>query len=470
MTFLSIPFFFLFAVVMLCMLLCKQRKQQHFVLLVVSYVFYAYWDIRFLFLLLFQTYFSYRLAKEIEKNRGENEKKAKKYLLAGTIVSLVILGFFKYWNFFMGSFCTIFHITSVTSLSIILPVGISFYTFQALSYLIDVYREDVRARESFWDVSLYVAFFPQLVAGPIVRSTDFLPQLDDAKSLNWRNIADGLQIFLFGAIKKAVIADRLSVCVDSVFGAYGAYSGGSIILATLAYAMQIYCDFSGYSDMAIGIAKMIGYNLCENFNLPYLASNPSEFWRRWHISLSSWFRDYVYIPLGGNRKGKRRTYLNLFLTMVLSGLWHGASWNFVLWGAIHGAACVVHRLFTQIRKRNGYQEATKMGKGIAVLLNFVFVCISWVFFRAESIGDAFCILSRMFTLADGVDYCFVFTPIFLVLSFAASLWAYLKNKKNGYYPLLDLNKFSSKIILGVVIWLILAFFYPGENAFIYFQF
>lgn len=475
MTFLSVPFFLLLVLVLLCLKFTSTKEKQQKVLLISSYIFYGYWDIRFLFLMIFQTFISYRIALIIERCRDRgSERFCKLFTFIGVGISLGILGFFKYFNFFVDSFFQIFGFDQVSILKIILPVGISFYTFQALSYLLDVYRKDIEAKKNFWQVSLYIAFFPQLVAGPIVRSTDFLPQLNTAKKVTWDNFSKGTQIFLFGVIKKAVIADRLSVYVDSVYGAYGTYCGLTLVCATMAYAIQIYCDFSGYSDMAIGTAKMMGYDLCKNFNIPYLSSNPSEFWKRWHISLSSWFKDYVYIPMGGNRKGSGRTYVNLFITMALSGLWHGANWTFVLWGIFHGLACIVYQIFTKVKKKLGYEIKNKILfraiKGISIILNFCSVCFLWIFFRAETVQDAWGIIKRIFTFSDGILYIYIYFPIFMALCVGISIWAYVKNKGNGYYLIMNMERFWPKVVICLIIWLILAFYYPGENSFIYFQF
>ena len=301
MSFVTIEFFFLFAITYFLLLLCKKVRTKQYVLLGASFIFYAWWDWRVMFLLLAEILLVYYMALYIEK---EKDKKRKKYVLIFSIGScLSILGIFKYLNFFIQSFAVLFHISNPYRLNIILPIGISFYTFQSLSYVIDVYRGKVCARKNMRKVYLYICFFPQLVAGPIVRAIDFLPQLDEDKKLTKGNFSVGAQIFLFGLIKKIVIADRLAVCVDSVYSAPGAYSGSALLCAVIAYSIQIYCDFSGYSDMAIGVARIFGYELTRNFNVPYVAQNPTEFWHRWHISLSEWLRDYLYFSLGGSRGG-----------------------------------------------------------------------------------------------------------------------------------------------------------------------
>jgi len=472
MSFVSLAFALLFVFTYIICRLVQTRDQKHFVLLIASYIFYAYWDARFLLLLILQTYISYFLAKKIVQ--AETRQLSKRFMVLGVSISLGILGFFKYFNFFVGSFAAVFGIKSLGALNIILPVGISFYTFQALSYLIDVYRGKLKACEKFVDLSMYISFFPQLVAGPIVRASDFLPQMEEDRPMTRDNLVEGLQIFLFGLIKKIVIADRLAVCVDAVFASPNSYSGLSLFLAVVAYSIQIYCDFSGYSDMAIGVAKTFGYDLCKNFDMPYVSPNPTEFWRRWHISLSTWLRDYLYISLGGNRKGKLRTKINLMLTMLLGGLWHGANWQMVFWGALHGGALVVHKTFREQSDKHDVHITNRVLKGVITGLSiagmYLFTCVCWVFFRAQSFADATTILTRIVTGAAGVQYYFVFTFIFAAIIGIATVVGVIKNQGHGYYPVLNLQKFWSKVILLLVILLTFMFFYAGDTAFIYFQF
>jgi alginate O-acetyltransferase complex protein AlgI len=472
MSFVSVAFLLLFAGSYLGSKLCKTKEQKHIVLLIASYLFYGYWDVRFLFLLVLQTFISYYLAKKIVQ--AETKQQGKRFMLTGVVIALAVLCFFKYFNFFVDSFAHIFGVTNLTLLKIVLPIGISFYTFHSLSYLIDVYRGRLKACERFINLALYISFFPQLVAGPIVRARDFLPQLDQDRPMNRENLVEGLQIFLFGLIKKVVIADRLAVCVDAVFATPGSYSGLSLFLAVVAYSIQIYCDFSGYSDMAIGTAKTFGYDLCKNFDMPYLSKNPTELWQRWHISLSTWLRDYLYIPLGGNRKGKTRTKINLMLTMLLGGLWHGANWQMVFWGALHGGALVVHKTFREQSDQHGiHVQNSLLKRGVSVVsavATYLFTCLCWVFFRAQSFSDAVTILTRIVTGAGGIQYYYVFTFLFAgVIAIATAIGA-VKNHGHGYYPVLDLNKFWNKVILILAVLITLMFFYAGDTAFIYFQF
>ncbi|HWQ98165.1 MAG TPA: MBOAT family O-acyltransferase [Clostridia bacterium] len=472
MSFVSLAFVLLFVCSYIISRLTKNKEQKHLVLLITSYVFYAYWDARFLLLLVLQSYISYYLAKRIV--RAETKEQGKRFMVTGVTISLAILCFFKYFNFFVASFETMFGIKSTGALNIILPIGISFYTFHALSYLIDVYREKIKPCDRFVNLSLYIAFFPQLVAGPIVRARDFLPQLAVDRPMTRENLVEGMQTFLFGLIKKIVIADRLAVCVDAVFASPVSYSGLSLFLAVVAYSIQIYCDFSGYSDMAIGVAKTFGYDLCKNFDMPYISRNPTEFWKRWHISLSSWLRDYLYISLGGNRKGSLRTKINLLLTMLLGGLWHGANWQMVFWGALHGGALVVHKTFREQVDAHNLQAKNRVLKGVltglSVLGMYLFTCVCWVFFRAQSFSVATTILTRIVTGASGVQYYFVFTFLFAAIVGVATVIAVVKNQGHGYYPVLNLNRFWPKVLLLFVILMTIMFFYAGDTAFIYFQF
>ena len=471
MTFISVEFPILFVVTAVLVGICKDRRKRQLILLFASYIFYAYWDVRFLGLLVLQTFVSYSAALQITGTA--DCRKRKRYCAVGVTVLLVILGVFKYFNFFLLSFRNVFGYEFETW-NIILPVGISFYTFQAISYMVDVYRGSTSACRKFYKVALYISFFPQLVAGPIVRADDFLPQLEWNHDIELQNAEAALQIFLFGLFKKVVIADRLAVCVDAVFAMPSEYDAASIVCAVASYSIQIYCDFSGYSDMAIGVAKFFGYDLCRNFNIPYISKNPTEFWKRWHISLSSWLQNYLYISLGGNRKGTYRQYGNLMITMVLGGLWHGADWTFVLWGFMHGAALVVHKLFLKYKEK--YQLSfknvfiKKVVNIVSMCATYSLVCTGWIFFRAESVGQALVILRRIVICADGIHYIYSFTIIYGFIVLLCHLYGMWKKNGQGVYPILKLNRFWSKIVVCVVLGLILVFSYQGGNAFVYFQF
>lgn len=479
MTFSSVPFLVFFVITYSVMLLFNSRTVQekipekmqlnlkHTILLIASYVFYGWWDYRFCFLMLLLTAVAWFCARKIDQ-----DKNRKLFATIGVVFPLLILGFFKYFNFFVDSFISVFGIKSASALNIILPVGISFYTFQSMSYTIDVFRGIIKSH-SFMDVALYVSFFPQLVAGPIVKASDFMPQLRSNHTLKIADLAKGAQIFAFGLFKKIVIADNLSVFVDDVFSKPLAFSSLTVILAVISYSIQIYCDFSGYSDMAIGVAKSFGYEFNANFNMPYISKNVTEFWKRWHISLSTWLQEYLYIPLGGNRKGTVRRYINLLLTMILGGLWHGANYTFVFWGLLHGIALCIHKLFMKARKG---KKATVVGSIISVLFTYAFVCICWVFFRAENFSIAMDVLSRMFIWQDGITQIFSWSVFGVAVIAIANIFALVRAKKtkskevNGYYPVLDLNKVGSLVIFFLEILLIVALAYTNANPFIYFQF
>jgi len=363
-------------------------------LLASSYFFYGVWDWRFLSLLLFSTALDYLAALGIERPGGRR----RAWVTASLVGNLGLLGFFKYYNFFVDSGAELarwlgFQAHPAT-LAIVLPVGISFYTFQSLSYTLDVYLGNLRATRDPLDFALYVTFFPQLVAGPIVRAADFLPQMAEKKSLARVEFRAALVLFFVGFFKKACVSDGLAPGIDRYFADPGRFDALSAWVAVLAYAVQIYCDFSGYTDMALAMAMLFGYRLCTNFAHPYLAVSITEFWRRWHISLSTWLRCYLYVPLGGNRGSRLATYRNLMLTMLLGGLWHGAGWNFVIWGGLHGLGLSVARNW---RERGGRQRYP----ALSLPVTFVFVCFCWIFFRAQSLGDALTVARAFLLFSSG---------------------------------------------------------------------
>ncbi len=465
MLFTQIEFFFFLAAVFAAVLLVKNHGTQKLILLAASYYFYAYWDWRFAGLLLACTAVNYWLAGRME---GSSPKRRKQLVTIALVYSLGVLGLFKYFNFFVDSFRAMAGIApdAGSTLDLILPAGISFYTFQTLSYTIDVYRGDLPHCRRFSDFALFVAFFPQLVAGPIVRASEFIPQLETPRTLTWERAYDGFRQFTLGLFKKVFIADRLASFVDPGFENAASLSGLTLWLVAIAYAIQIYCDFSGYSDMAIGIARAMGYEFTRNFNHPYLATSVQDFWRRWHISLSTWLRDYLYIPLGGNRLGPIRTYWNLILTMVLGGLWHGANWTFVFWGAWHGVALAIDRFITgHIGKRS-----TAAGPGRALVgwaITMMIVLVGWVFFRAPNLTTALAILGRMFTFADGVAW---YSPFALGVLGAMFLYhALLAAGKSAWFELKP-DTIRTPTILFTMIWLVIAFYPRDFQPFIYFQF
>lgn len=381
------------------------HKAQNRMLLVASYVFYGAWDWRFLSLILASTIVDYFVAMKMEE---EPQQHRRKMLLGVSLATnLGILGVFKYLGFFADSFQALLqgigYAADPFTLSIVLPVGISFYTFQTLGYSIDVYRREVRPEHDFLNFALFVAFFPQLVAGPIERAKNLLPNIQLPRTLTWDGLRRGVVLCLLGLIKKIVIADGLSPYVDSVFASSNP-TQIDVILAIWFFAIQIYCDFSGYTDIARGIAKVLGFNLMRNFAQPYFAANPQEFWQRWHISLSTWLRDYLYISLGGNRGSKARTSRNLMMTMVLGGLWHGAAWNFLAWGGYQGLILVIHRSFSG--RKQGSGEGLKRSflgwivRIVQIAVFFQIVCYGWLLFRAESFSQIIDMTGRVFGLIE----------------------------------------------------------------------
>lgn len=361
-------------------------------LIAVSYLFYGWWDWRFLSLIIVSSFIDFLCGKQIFQS--QSKKVQKRWLALSVIVNLGFLGFFKYFNFFLDSFTEAFSLFGKDiggpSLNIILPVGISFYTFQTLSYTFDIYYKRLEPTKNIGSFFAFVSFFPQLVAGPIERAKNLLPQFEKVHVADYQLIRSGLLLVAWGLFKKIVIADRLALYIDSVYGNVGEASGLPAIIAVLFFALQLYLDFSAYSDIAIGSARTLGFKLSLNFNRPYLASSFSDFWKRWHISLSSWFKDYVYIPLGGNRNGNTKMMRNLLIVFILSGLWHGASWNFVIWGAINGLFIVVLDRFLGLKSHNGIKRI-----GVSVFVTLMWT-LSLVFFRAETFNDAMTMFENLF--------------------------------------------------------------------------
>ena len=478
MTFNSVTFLVFFVVVSFLLLITKidfriEKEKiiyiRQIVLLIASYIFYGWWNWKCTFLMLGLTYIAYWSASKIDKTNN------KMYLGIGIIVPLVVLGIFKYFNFFVDSFSYVFGINKTSGLNILLPVGISFYTFQSMSYTMDVYRKQVDCEKSFVKVALYIAFFPQLVAGPIVKSKEFIHQLYEDRNINWADFKSGIQIFVFGLFKKIVIADNISVCVDAVFNMPQKFHALSIIMAVVGYSIQIYCDFSGYSDMAIGSAKMLGYDLMRNFNMPYIAKNISQFWKRWHISLSTWLQEYLYISLGGNRKGMIRTYINLFLTMLIGGLWHGAAWTFVVWGALHGVALCIHKIWMKITKHNKDYKGTIIGNICSVSLTYLFVSFCWIFFRAENFDIAKDVITGILSWQNGIMYVSSWTILGIICVVVSTLIACVvshvkKTEIQGFYLTVNLESIAGLVLLFVALGLCVLMSYTGSSPFIYFQF
>jgi alginate O-acetyltransferase complex protein AlgI len=401
---------FLVAVLLLLGLPLALRRKKH-VLVVASSLFYAAWDWRYLGLLVAISVIDWWAADRIDRSarRGGSARGRRLWLAASIVSNLAILGWFKYCGFFLQNLNGVLASFGAVPLAIpriLLPAGISFYTFKSMSYTIDVHRRVIEPCRIWLDYLMFVTFFPELIAGPIVRASVFLPQMTRMPGPTRERLKSGAALFVMGFLKKRVIADNFAVSADQVFGAPHLYDAPSLWVGLLAYTLQIYCDFSGYSDMAIGSARMIGYDLPENFRMPYFSRNITEFWRRWHMTLSQWLRDYLYIPLGGNRRGTTRTYVNLFLTMLLGGLWHGASWNFVAWGALHGVALAVHKLFTG---RTGRRMPALLGG----LCTFLFAALCWIPFRAATFGTTVTFARRLFSAEPGVTFI---SPIVVALA------------------------------------------------------
>lgn len=476
----------------------RHRAEAHKVFLIAaSYVFYGYWDWRFAFLLAGSTLINYTAGRLLGLTDDDRQRRI---MVGGAVaINLAILGFFKYYGFFLDSLADLTQRLGLERdlpfLEIVLPVGISFFTFQGMSYVIDVYRRDLRAVDSPLDLFLYISFFPQLVAGPIVRAADFLPQLEQEPKLDRSMVALGIVLILVGLFKKMVIANYLaSELVDQVFFDPSAFAGPDLWLALYGYAVQIYCDFSGYCDIAIGVAALLGYRFKWNFDQPYRAATLQEFWRRWHISLSEWLRDYLYKPLGGSRGSTPKTYRNLLLTMLLGGIWHGAAWTFIIWGAIHGLALCIERMAAGLRAPSASAMALApqtaasigaahvspyaitpmrprgmLGRVLGVLVTFHVVCLAWIFFRVESLPLARDYLFGLFNWSQAGQ----FTRPFLVLLVGLSLLSHFTPRELVNRIAAGIENFSPiglGIVLGFGILLIKWVAPEGVAPFIYFQF
>lgn len=441
-----------------------------------SYLFYGWWDWRFLTLIIISSSVDFFLGFAISAQ--DNNLRRRQLLWLSILMNLGFLGFFKYFDFFVHSFVQLLESfglqPGIHSLNIILPVGISFYTFQSMSYTIDVYQRKLEPESDFLRFATFVAFWPQLVAGPIVRAGDFLPQLRRNHQFENLRLIKGIGQILWGFFKKVAIADSLAPFVDQVFSEPGTFSSVNLWLALFYYAFQIYCDFSGYSDIAIGFARIMGFDFPANFRTPYFSKNFSEFWTRWHISLSSWLRDYLYISLGGNKLGKAKTYRNLMVTMLLGGLWHGANWTFVAWGFLHGIFLVVQRFWTDFNFNRLKLPANHnhLILGIKMLIVFSFTCLAWVFFRSPDVGVAMDYLKGMMQL-EGFDFVNVmnkFTVVkgmFLITILVAI--EILHIRMNLSKQILQ-NPGFRIAAFAVLLWFIAFFGTFDSNAFIYFQF
>ncbi|MBQ7561903.1 MAG: MBOAT family protein [Synergistaceae bacterium] len=448
------------------------------VILVSSYYFYMSWNVKYVVLILFTTIISYLAALLIERYRENNS--AKKFILAFTLIAcLGVLFVFKYYNFALESFASLMSLFAIklhpATLNLLLPVGISFYTFQTLGYVIDVYRGDTEPEKNLGIYAAFISFFPQLVAGPIERTNNLLPQIKAKHVFNYEQATYGIKLMTWGFFKKLAIADVLSRYVDEIYSNLSGATSFDLWLAIFFFTIQIYCDFSGYSDIARGCAKMMGINLMENFKSPYFSASIKEFWSRWHISLSTWFRDYLYIPLGGNRVNKFRHCINLLITFIISGLWHGANWTFVIWGFIHGLAQVIENFFSRPKDLSGIKWL------IRVIITFIFVSLAWVFFRAENFNDAIYIFTHMFNgilkpasfLITGVGPSNRKLFLIIILIFILALYDFFSLKFDIINKVSSLKLFTRWIIYDLFI-VFIFFVYTisavSNTSFIYFQF
>ncbi|MCK5321881.1 MAG: MBOAT family protein [Candidatus Aenigmarchaeota archaeon] len=386
----SFAFLYFIIIVLLGIIIIKNKKYKQIWLLIASYFFYWYSSELLISLLIFSTLLDFNCGKAIYKTK--DQKKRKFYLIVSLIGNLGLLGIFKYTDFSISALnyfsSSLGYELGLPLLNIVLPIGISFYTFQTLSYTLDIYLKKMKPTNSILEFGLYVAFFPQLVAGPIVRACDFIPQLRKNIRILPDNLKAGLTLVMWGLVKKIIFADNIAIFVNGYFADPTLYPGSiPAMIATLGFGIQIYCDFSGYSDIAIGVAKILGFNLRLNFDKPYFATNISMFWKKWHISLSSWLQDYLYIPLGGNRKGKTRTHVNLMITMILGGLWHGAAWNFLFWGIYQGTLLLIHKMLIDLKLTRTINIFKGYKKYVALFLTQYFVFMGWILFRVSNIDD-----------------------------------------------------------------------------------
>ena len=490
MLFNSIEFIIFFIATLTTISIIKHKKFQHLFLLGASYFFFYFSSNYLITLLIFSTILDFYIGKEIFDTK--NKRKKKILLIISLAGNLGLLGFFKYADFAIGQFNILGNYINLGNeipfLNLLLPIGISFYTFQTISYTVDVYRGKLQPSESLKEFALFVAFFPQLVAGPIVRASEFLPQLREKVTnsvekyelksiiLKNSNLKLGITIMAFGFFKKMFFADNIAPLVNEIFAVPTSFDSFTIILGTIAFGIQIYCDFSGYSDIAIGAALILGFKLPVNFNKPYFATSPSDFWRRWHISLSSWLRDYLYIPLGGSKKSHVQTYANLATVMFLGGLWHGASWNFVIWGLLHGGYLAIHRLivnkFPILNEIQFFK--TKTGKIISIIVTQYFVFLAWIPFRVSDSNDIFYAMSKFVLLDFQFDETtqIIFQnkfPILLIILFF--VLHFISYKKTNLIQNISKLKLRWWFTIVTIILTIIIFFYDGNpEEFIYFKF
>ena len=452
MTFISLDFAVFIAVFLIIYKITENKlKLQNFIILVGNYIFYSLIDIKFAITLLLITIFTWIITKRMSINRS------KGLMALGIAINVSTLAFFKYIGLF-GDVAKVY--------GIIMPIGISFYVFEAISYIVDTYTGKMEEKTSLVDALIYLSFFPTVMSGPIVKAREFIPQIHRNRVVKFSNVERGMQRFVLGMFEKIVIADRLAISVDAVYSAPAAYNGASLFWNSISYTLQLFFDFAGYTNMAAGIAIVLGFSIGENFNLPYIAKSPSDFWKRWHISLSSWITEYIYIPLGGNRKGKTRTLVNIMLTMVISGIWHGSTVNFVVWGAGHGFAQIIQKLLEEKDLFNKFKN-NNFGNVICIAITFLMVDLLWIPFRTADIATTLLVYYRIFTNASGLLYLYSYTAIFLVVLVAVEIYALVKNEGNNPIKALNLRTFKGKFLFVTLIIMMFMFAYIGDNAFIY---
>jgi len=464
------PVYFVFLALIVLVYWRLSWRPQNVLLLAASYFFYGWWDWRFLLLMISSTVVDYVIARKIEDAPDPARRKA--LLIASLFVNFTILGFFKYFNFFLDSAAISldalgFHNIPHSILAIILPPGISFYTFQEVAYIVDVYAGRVKASRNFVDYGLFISLFPHLIAGPIQRPSHLLPQVQKPRMFQPTAFGDGCMLILTGLVRKTVIADNCAHLANAAFSGHLGSDGWATLIGVYAFAWQIYGDFSGYSDLARGSAQLLGFHFMVNFRQPYLAVSLQDFWRRWHISLSTWLRDYLYIPLGGNRGSEGKTYRNLLVTMLLGGLWHGANWTFVVWGAIHGFGLSVERFVFGHRKN--HNEPRGFGKLMRQVITFHVVCLSWIFFRTESVSGAFAMIRSLGHFQWSPDYAAAW--MFLGILGGLGLMMDLQLEDSGSEYIFQSQSPVFRLGAAVTaIALLIAFSASGSHAFIYFQF
>ena len=470
MLFNSLSFLFFLPVVLVLYYVFRSRlRVQNMILLLASFVFYAYWDWRFLGLILLSIGVDFCCGLKMEK---AEDKDKRKFLLLSLIVNLGVLSIYKYLDFFIESFVDSMGALGldldIHAVGLILPLGISFYTFQTLAYTIDVYRSKIHAEKDVFNFALYVCFFPQLVAGPIERAQNLLPQIKSERKISLNDFYEASWLIYFGYFLKVFVADNLAFIVDEVFNAE-IYTQASTALASYAFAFQIYGDFAGYTFIAIGVARLMGFRLMTNFLFPYFVTNPSDFWKNWHISLSSWLKDYLYIPLGGNRLGKYLTLRNLMITMVLGGLWHGAAWNFVLWGTFHGIILIVFRLLSKdsVPMKASYYTWQRWIKAV---LFFQLTCMAWVFFRAESLTQIYEMLSSLCRFESITQVEINYLKQIVFYTFLPIIILYFQFKHGTENQITKFHPIARAILYVVMFYAIFSFGEFGAKEFIYFQF